>query len=725
MVFCWEHFPLSKGPYRERHVEETSGVCIAADTKDGVNMSRQPDASRALPRNIGSRVAVWAAIAAIFTLIILQYSLRHNRLVGPPVQEDITYISDGLSRLQIFYGKGLAYAVRDYIGNPPRSPVSTYVAALGYALFGFHDWAPYACNFIIIFVLLWYVDRLLRGRPLWITAAGFVFVLTAPVASLAIQEYRPDIFCGLLTAIGLIELSRAPFLKASRSHQAFIGAVFGLALLVKATIFIATIGFFSLALGIVVIRDCVLDRRERPWSRDSLMSIGYAVLPALALAAPYYAFNIRWLTTYIVGNTFTSRSSIWAYGGTTADHVRYYLDGPGGRFMLGEHLVLCLGLLGLAGILAVTQANRKGLLFPVSGAAMILMVYAVPTAVRTKDPQGASAFVWALILATVVVMGTSCNHRVGWTPRMIWGRLLVAGCAFVALCSFHMPAKIGSPGDPVTRAVNHFVMDIFDTVMNKVDEAPFRQKYIFVTTYGVINYQLLKYLAVREDRSPHEMPMLVPPDTRELQAFADKVRAANLVLASEPGTFAIAQMMPSAAVQGETLKMVQDSPEFQEIARFPTPSGKYYFLFERKGAFFGWRKSSGLLQETGPRPEENLPLFRWGTLPRTVLTFAQPKDGLVKLTVSCQSRVPNQIVSVTLDGRRVGQFPVAQGNTFQDWTSAVPVIQGEHRVEIDYTASEQTGIGTVIFRRLQIEFQKPERSLSGGIPTRAAEKSRK
>ena len=72
------------------------------------------------------RAFLWAALSALFTLAVVQYSLRHGRLIRLPTYDDVAYMCDGLERLEILYHDGYSVplnfapyvnASHDYLQN--------------------------------------------------------------------------------------------------------------------------------------------------------------------------------------------------------------------------------------------------------------------------------------------------------------------------------------------------------------------------------------------------------------------------------------------------------------------------------------------------------------------------------------------------------------------------------------------------------------------------------
>src|SRR5687768_5437288 len=97
------------------------------------------------------RMGVCAALAVLFTLVILRYSFRHGRLLLFPTFDDVGYFSEGVERLQILYDEGFRGLLGNYRHVAPHSPYSVYLAMLAFMVFGIHDWAPYAANALLLF----------------------------------------------------------------------------------------------------------------------------------------------------------------------------------------------------------------------------------------------------------------------------------------------------------------------------------------------------------------------------------------------------------------------------------------------------------------------------------------------------------------------------------------------------------------------------------------------
>src|SRR5262245_14571733 len=114
------------------------------------------------------RLLLWAVIAAVFTAAAVQHSFSRGRLAGEIDFDDVGYFNDGLRRLDLLYDEGVVAFVENYECQPPHSPFSSLLALASFAVFGIHDWAPYAGNGILILFLVALLDGLLRDVSSWL-----------------------------------------------------------------------------------------------------------------------------------------------------------------------------------------------------------------------------------------------------------------------------------------------------------------------------------------------------------------------------------------------------------------------------------------------------------------------------------------------------------------------------------------------------------------------------
>lgn len=156
-----------------------------------------------LDRNRRLTLTLLALVAMVYTAMTLQFSLRYGRLALPVGYDDILYFEDALSRLTLLYTNELA---ANLTSQPIHAPLTTAMAMFGFATFGWHDWAPYAVNGLVILALLMLLNSLLAGLHPVPRVLLLAYSLTLPFVNYSITEFRPDLPAGLATAAALILL---------------------------------------------------------------------------------------------------------------------------------------------------------------------------------------------------------------------------------------------------------------------------------------------------------------------------------------------------------------------------------------------------------------------------------------------------------------------------------------------------------------------------------------
>src|SRR5262249_43740814 len=155
---------------------------------------------------------------------------------------------------------------------------------------GPHDWAPYAANGIVLALIFWAIYRTLRRESVPPAPAAIIVIALAltPFIRFSITEFRPDIFFGLLLALGVLWLVDEPVFRSPAPSQFKLGFYFGIVLLSKPSVFPATAVFLGLS---AVVSTLSFLRHDNLPLRKSWLAIakcfGILALGALLLFVPY------------------------------------------------------------------------------------------------------------------------------------------------------------------------------------------------------------------------------------------------------------------------------------------------------------------------------------------------------------------------------------------------------------------------------------------------------
>lgn len=563
------------------------GVAIGGN--ENLRMTKEPEiqepvnahAPAAIPLPVmatASRLAhvlSWAALSAVFTLLVLQYSLSRGKLIVPAHYDDVSYLRDGLAKLDGFYRGGISGLVARTSQHPPHSPFATLAAFAGFAIFGVHDWAPYAANEIIVFTLLAFSDWLTRGMRTWQKLAAFLFVLSVPISAQAIYEFRPDIFVGLLTTIVIVLLIERPLVKAPPGHLPLAGLIAAAALLSKTSIFPITLGLLGSALLAVSIRDRLLLGKEAR-GRPMMKAWAKFLLPALLIPLPWYLYNRREIYTYVTVNALGKNSEIWTVHASFVDQLLFYATGEkGGGTMLGRHLLLMVAVLAVGAFAALTRCGKKGALRVSCYAFVGVVAYVGPTINPIKDAYLGVVFDFILIATTLLVFRALLSSFAPPPVRTAGSAALVI-LTLLGLWFAKWPMYWGDTNRADVVMRNRYVNDLYAAIRTR---DPRGDGTVLVAVTGVFAISdAFGYLADKDGLDKLDFVGDFP--NKDIGAFKNQLDRSRFVIIGDPGNPEDDPNTPYSAMLDRTLAMVRGRPDFKLVQTCPTLAGKNYYVFE-------------------------------------------------------------------------------------------------------------------------------------------------
>jgi len=666
-----------------------------------------------------------AVLALLLTTLIIHYSLRHGRLSIHPSFDDIGYMASAMTRLEVFYGdpqhpyRPLIDFIADYYHNPPHSPYSELLGVAAFAIFGPHDWAPYAANALLAFFFFFFADRLLSGVRLWQRLFCLLVLACVPFTGMAVHEFRPDPAVSLVTAFGIMLALTRPFIASTKGHKAAIGALFGLAMLIKPPVFPATIVYFCSTLALVTVCDLVITR-----SRDIgkiIQSWILCGLPFLLIPLPHYYVNGRNIVNYINEILYGHYREAYQLRADRIVHLLYFFTGHGGSIMLGLHLFLLLGILLIGAGAMIYSRSREQMTRGVALFAMLLLSAAIPISNPTKSEFFALTFDILLAFTAIYALGQMVASEARRRPLLPLASMLLVFVTLWGGLWFRWPTRWGDFSTDWVRNRNDIgngiYNSIFDHTVTPVDwHAPFtailpsgdkvisnRPRAMF-TAIGDLGPSLFQYMAMVDYR---QATFFTAPDTLNVEDYLHAAEQADFVIASEKGSRLIADFLPNYPVQDDVLAAFRRHPTFREIGRFPfISSGKGFVLFQR-AAFAGWTPISRIGPLEGPiltKDVKNRVVF-WAYGPATKLKVSTPASGAYQLYWECHNGFANETITVKVDGATAHEVKVHSGEGFTPVTLPLQLTAGEHVVELDYSewVHEEERPLAVLFQALLIE----------------------
>lgn len=522
-----------------------------------------------------AHVLAWLALSVVFTLLVLQYSLNRGKLIVPAHYDDVSYLIDGLAKLDGFYRGGVSGIVARVTQHPPHSPFATFAAFTGFALFGVHDWAPYAVNGIIIFLLLAFCDWLTRGIRAWQKVLIFLFALSVPISAQAVYEFRPDIFVGLVTTIAIVLLIEQTLVRAPRGYLEITGLIGAVALLSKTSIFPITLGLLGAALLAASARDRLLLGPEAS-IRAMLKAWARFLLPALLIPLPWYLYNRHEIYFYITVNALGGNSHIWQVHTNRAEALLFYATGAnGGGTMLGRDLLLILAVLAVGAFAALTRCGKKGALRVACYALVGAVAYIGPTLNPIKDAFLGVVFDFMLIAATLLVFRAILSNFSPPGVRKV-GSLALVLIVLLSLWFAKWPMYWGEPTRPDVVARNRYMHQMYDAIRSHDLE---RNGLVVVAVTGVFaNSDALAYMADKDGL--WNLDFGSDFTNADIGAFRNWLDRCRFVVVGDPGNPEDDPNTPYTAMLGQTLAMVRNRPDFKLIQTCPTFDGKNYYVFE-------------------------------------------------------------------------------------------------------------------------------------------------
>jgi hypothetical protein len=618
---------------------------------------------------------LWISISAAFTAIVIRYTMLYGKLVVHPFYDDVSYFFDAMLKLQSLYRGGLPGVYREIVREPPHSIFSTLLALGSYVVFGARDWAPYAGDGLIVLGMAGFVNWMARGLGLWQRVALFVFVLTIPISAKAVYEFRPDVASALCAAAGATMLVSRPLTGASWRYRAGAGALFGLSMLIKTPTFPLTLFVFAVALGMASLADFVL-LRERPSWDELVVSWLQCGIVASLVPLPVYLLQFNEILHYIYDPVFGKANEMWRSPGTRLWHALYYFTGEGGMDMLSRHLYLLLAIIGSGLGLALSWQRLDVFVKLVCFLAVTAAAYAVPAVMSIKQEFFGTTFDFMLIFTAIYVLVWIVLESKFRCSGAVIGVLLLAGLAVS-----HFPPVLYIPGGANSIARRRIVDQLYTALRSQgVGSGP----RVFMTTTGFVNASVLDYLSLKQGLLPFNFSEV--SFSGDLKDFKTEIDKADFVIASEQGNSeAYGGFIPSGNIQDQTLALVRDSGEFEEVAAFPTLNPKRYFLFKRIPPFKGWEALEGLGPLEGPYPSWMLPQVKWGYGPKSTFRVTIDRPGGYRMNGWARAAVVGLEMTVKVDGREIGRHRFANDRDFDRFAFELAVETGRHEIELSYS----------------------------------------
>lgn len=538
--------------------------------------------------NDKNHVNVWLCLilSIVFTVVMVQYSLRHGRLLLLPMYDDVVYFVDGIQELNIFNSQGIIGNIISFANNPPHSPFSTYLASLSFLILGLHDWAPYVGNFIVILVFLLFVDQLIFDFSIQAKAFVFLFILSIPYLSMSVYIFRPDMAHGMALAMGII-LALESFLNKNNNYAIISGILFGISLLIKPSVFPFSVFFiiFSLLVSVVL---KTWTSKEKPKIKQALLIFGISILTS----SPYYLFGFSRIKEYVY-QAVVSDANIWNYQADFWTKALVFLFGFAGHRMLGNHVWIFLCLIFLRILFHIFMniefANKKTFWDTKNIRLIALVILLISSWLSgtyfMHNEYNGSLFFSFLILISVISLHDLVDFDF-FANRTFSKQIQVYLCLFLACIGFvigRFPEPIGEFNSPEITKMNAIAQEMFTTLNQHYHD----NDLVYFLTTGYINPDVFQYLALKQGGN-ERINYFAFSVSDASHLWKDDFQGADFIVAALPESdehnLFIDQRFINREQMQEAVRVLKNQSEFEQIFMdysFYQDKKQEFYLFQR------------------------------------------------------------------------------------------------------------------------------------------------
>ena len=631
------------------------------------------------------------SVAAWITGGALSKSQLIGRLANPVTHNDVNYVIDGIRRLVYIEINGFWAEIPHLFHEPMHAPLSGYQAALGYYLFGFHDWAPYASDIIYLLIFLGVCAALLRGCPNIVVIAGLGAIAGMPLAYSTISEFAPEIPCGLFTALGVLLTLRISMFDPAVGPRALAGLCFGLGLLGKPTSLVFVPLVACATLGVAFVRDVILPGELRKIGKAVFHSILHLAL-SFWLPAIYLIPNFDSYSDYFYRALFDTEN-LKAFGENR--HVLYYLTGGGAEYMFGNLLWGYVATIAIGVAAAAKRGDGQFVVRQIELSVLAVVMWLPPTVSPAKNILFGAPFGY-LVGFMVVMALRSIYETIG----------SIAGIGAASLLSFALMVSVTSstdladtpgfdwkvPGAHISREKWLAEMDRVRAVM--LGNSPnYRGRTVYSTNAGYAWGPVLQYSFLKTDPTLDWSFASNWADS-DPQYHLDYIHQSksDFVIAGERGnglTYGPVQIPGASASENAVLAALRVDQDYMPIDQFYGPTGRTITVFQRRTAYGGWRALAGLTNLGGTKQ----PWISAGTITHLEAYAASPVPADLAMEASGS---PGQTIDVIANHDRIGQLtfdPAGKASL----TRAFNLLSGQNDIVFRYSLD-----APVTFNRLLI-----------------------
>ena len=505
--------------------------------------------------------------AVVFTVLVLQWSLNSGRLAHDSTYDDVQYLTSAFNHLQILYQDGIIKFLKNLFANPPHSPWSTALAIFGFALFGIHDWAPYAMNGLLVLAFFFFCERILQTVAWPIRLLFILLMLLTPFMVVAVNEFRPDVAVAFFTAAAVFCAVSGAFAESGERAKRYArigGCLLGMAFLAKPSFFLHTalMGFGAM---VVLLSGRIYAEKGSSANKGKVwISAAEFIGLALLIALPYYLISWQHVISYFWNNAVSSEGDVWKIKGNFFNTVDFYLvSGPAAAMAGAFALLYCL-LIGLGILLRLVRREWHQALFPLLMSGFACVSLWVMLMGNIRNPFFGLSY--QLLLCFTALGELAYLWKTSWCRYLVVAMIVATVFAQIQIGLLHPHLDhFGSSLTLKRNSVNDKILaELQAAVVQSKTTAP-RNK-VFVTFSGNVNSSSLHWVAKKKHVA---FNFFDHARSNDLTLFRKAIQSSDFVVLPTADASGIYQWLPSFTIQQEVREFVNEQQYLAKIAEIP------------------------------------------------------------------------------------------------------------------------------------------------------------
>jgi hypothetical protein len=608
---------------------------------------------------VSNDIFVVILIATLFTAINVVHSTQYGRLAVPPTYDDIGYIANGLSLLDVSYQRGWGQWILEFFTKTWHAPITALQASLAFAVFGKVLWAPYLLNGLYLLFFLSVLRTEFRSASAATFFAISLGILAWPLMGHLIVELRPDIPTNLLLALGTWRLANQHEQIGHGEHRHLMSIwklswPFIAALWLKPSFSPVVLGLWLSAWLLLCAMNHLVLTIDRGL-QNTLASLGGSAgllficfLPYLIVAGPH-------LGQYYLGNVFSEKQDVWSLPLSMVDNLNYYVFGEAGWVTMRWWSVVAITSALIALLTAIRLRDYKSLRMGLIYAAFAFVAWAGMTILKNKSPWFGSLvtchFLGIFLISTAYILKSLRKAPV--MLHLSTGVLVFLGTGLHVWPSSSgaLPSLAHYEIPEYSREAKRVYTDICDAIQRQTGDNKVTILVPVIST--TLNPDLIELCGFVRASVPIDAPRIyLQPYSQLMTSIRSNVESGErdilaLVLSADsPG---IPGNLPTSKYMGSIREFFSSSRHFERVAVIRGPNGAGYIeIFRKIAAFAQVENVFGMKGFEGPYPDKKLPIVRWSLFPETQFDLAVPRGSLARLTLEGMPATDKIIANVRL-----------------------------------------------------------------------------